>query len=185
MTDREIIDGLINRDNTVTEQFFFVKCRPLLKSIIRFIFSYEVDYDEFVNELYRYLMENDCQRLRSFQYRSTVYQWIKVTAIRYFIRRRNAMIENLSKETLKNRDNALYVSYDDSSADLERLLAEIPNKRYTYVIEKLVVEEIPAEELAKSMGITTSNLYNIKKRAIAVLTRIAIKDIQKYGKREY
>lgn len=32
MTDKEIIQGLIARDNRVTEDFFFVKCHPLFFS---------------------------------------------------------------------------------------------------------------------------------------------------------
>ena len=78
MTDREIIEGLIARDNRVTKEFFFDKCRPLFYSIMQKVFDYEVDYDEFVNELYVYLMENDAIKLRNFEYRSSVYQWLKV-----------------------------------------------------------------------------------------------------------
>lgn len=59
MTDQQIIEALIARDERVTQQFFFKDCRPLFVSIMRNIFSYEVDYNEFVNELYLYLMEND------------------------------------------------------------------------------------------------------------------------------
>ena len=59
MTDKDIINGLIARDNHVTEEFFFVKCRPLFCSIIQKVFGYEVDYDECVNELYVYLMANE------------------------------------------------------------------------------------------------------------------------------
>ena len=33
-----------------------------------------------------------------------------------------------------------------------------------------------------STTITVDNLYNIKKRAIAALTEIALKEIEKYGK---
>ena len=51
MTDQEIIQGLINRDNRVTEEFFFVRCRPLFLSIIGKVFDYQVEYDELVNEL--------------------------------------------------------------------------------------------------------------------------------------
>ena len=58
MTDGQIIDALIARDEFVTRQFFFRNCRPLFLSIIRNVFSYEVDYDEFVNEFYIYLLEN-------------------------------------------------------------------------------------------------------------------------------
>ena len=76
MTDQEIIQGLIARDNRVTEEFFFVSCRPLFYSIIRKVFDYEVDYGELVSELHVYLMEDDAVKLRNFEYRSSVYQWI-------------------------------------------------------------------------------------------------------------
>lgn len=66
------------------------------------MFSYEVDYDEFVNEFYLYIMENDAYRLRQFQGRSSIYQWMKVVAIRYFIAKRDGMIDNESKEAEPN-----------------------------------------------------------------------------------
>lgn len=100
MTDKEIINGLIVKDNQITADFFFVKCRPLFYSIIRHIFSYEVDYDEFVNELYQYLMENDAAKLRGFQYRCSLMQWLKVLAIHYFVKKRNMMIKDSTQESL-------------------------------------------------------------------------------------
>ena len=72
MTDQEIIQGLINRDNRVTEEFFFVQCRPVFIRIMQNVFDYNVEYDEMVNELYVYLMEDDANKLRQFQYRSSV-----------------------------------------------------------------------------------------------------------------
>lgn len=44
MTDQEIIQGLIDRDNRVTEQFLYVKCRPLLTSIMRLVFNRPIEY---------------------------------------------------------------------------------------------------------------------------------------------
>ena len=67
MTDFEIIEALIARDNGVTQEFFFQRCRSLFYAIIHKVFDYEVDYDEFVNELYIYLMENDAARLKQFE----------------------------------------------------------------------------------------------------------------------
>ena len=93
MTEQQIIDALIERDERVTKRFFFENCRPLFVSIIRHVFSYEVDYDEFVNELYVYIMENDAYRLKQFKGRSSIYQWLKVVAIRFFMAKRNKMIE--------------------------------------------------------------------------------------------
>ena len=55
MTDQEIVKGLIERDGYMTEEFFFVKCKPLFCSIMNIVFDYEVKYDELVNELYIYV----------------------------------------------------------------------------------------------------------------------------------
>ena len=185
MTDQEIIQGLIARDNRVTEEFFFVRCRPLFLSIIRKVFNYEVEYDELVNELYLYLMEDDAKKLRDFEYRSSVYQWIKVLAIRFFIKKRNELIENGSEESLYEREPDPVTDGNAHSAkcDLQRLFALMPNKRYVYVIQKLIIEDQKPEELAKEMGIGVDNLYNIKRRAMAQLTQVALNDIREYEKK--
>lgn len=184
MTDQEIIQGLIARDNRVTEEFFFEKCRPLFYSIMQKVFDYEVEYDEMVNELYVYLMEDDAVKLRDFQYRCSVYQWLKILAIRFFIKKRGRMIDDKSQETPYDGRNPTTASESDTSSegDLERLFKAMPAKRYVYVIRRLVLEDWEPEQLAKDMNITTANLYNIKRRAIVQLTRVALNDIKKYGK---
>ena len=184
MTDKEIIEGLIVRDNRVTEEFFFVKCRPLFCSIIQRVFDYEVDYDEFVNELYVYLMANDASKLRNFGYRSTVYQWLKVLAIRFFINKRGRMIDDTTQENPYDGRNQTADTEKEMTAegDLERLFIKMPNKRYVYVIRRLVLEDWEPEQLAQEMNVTTANLYNIKRRAMAQLTKVALKDIKEYGK---
>ena len=184
MTDQEIIQGLIARDNLVTKEFFFVKCRPLFCSIIRKVFDYEVDYDEFVNELYVYLMANDANKLRHFEYRSTVFQWLKVLAIRFFVNRRGRMIDDTSQETpYEGRTQKADADKDmTAEGDMERLFNIMPNKRYVHVIRCLILEDWEPEQLAHEMNITTANLYNIKRRAMAQLTRVALNDIKEYGK---
>ena len=184
MTDQEIIKGLIARDSHITENFLFVKCRPLFHSVMKLVFDYEVNYDEIINELYIYLMEDDALKLRNFQYRSSVYQWLKVLAIRFFIKKRARMIDDYSNETPyseqeKADDNE---SSKDAQHDLERLFEAMPTKRYVEVIRRLVLEDCEPEVLAQEMNITTANLYNIKRRSIAQLTRIALNDIKAYGK---
>ena len=184
MTDREIIEGLIARDNWVTKEFFFDKCRPLFCSIMQKVFDYEVEYDEMVNELYVYLMENDAIKLRNFEYRSSVYQWLKVLAIRFFINKRGRMIDDTSQETpYDGRQQAADTERDmTAEGDMERLFDNMPSKRYVYVIRRLILEDCEYEDLAKEMNITTANLYNIRRRAMAQLTRTALNDIKEYGK---
>ena len=184
MTDQEIIKGLIARDKRVTEEFFFRKCRPLFCSIMQKVFDYKVDYDELVNELYVYLMENDAAKLWSFGYRSTVYQWLKVIAIRFFLKKKEELIEKGSQDSPYKENVQVVAKKEDVTAkgDLQRLFAQMPNQRYAYVIKRLVIDDCEPEQLAKEMNITVANLYNIKRRAMLQLTRAALNDIKKYGK---
>lgn len=186
MTDKEIVGKLIERDNAVTDEFFFTRCRPLFISIIRQVFSFPVDYDEFVNEFYIHLMENDAYRLRQFQGRSSVYQWMKVVAIRYFLAKRDTMIDDASKESLL--DSAARTETVDTEnrtsavMDIRRLLAKMPNRRYAYVIKRLILDDAEPKAVAEELRTNTDNLYNIKKRAVAVLTDIALKEVERYEK---
>ncbi len=186
MTDQLIVELLIAKDERTTKEFFFKSCRPLFLSIIRQVFSYEVDYDEFVNEFYIYLMENDAYRLKQFQGRSTIYQWIKITAIRYFISKRDNMIDSTPKNSLsenKSEDESIDTENRISARmDIARLLSLMPNKRYAYVIKRLQIDEATPQTVAKELRTNVNNLYNIKKRAIAALTEIADKEIEKYEK---
>ena len=186
MSDQQIIEALIARNERVTQQFFFGNCRPLFLSIIRYVFSYEVDYDEFVNEFYLYLMENDAYRLKQFQGRSTIYQWMKIIAIRYFISKRDRMIDNESKDALLDSpvQNETIDEEKKMTAkmDIEHLFSLMPNRRYVYVIRRLVLQEVEPKVVAEELGTNVDNLYNIKKRAIAALTEIALKEVERYEK---
>ena len=105
-------------------------------------------------------------------------------AIRYFVKKRNRLIENSSQETLYDAQTIPFPEENDSCAngDLQRLLSRMPNKRYVHVIQRLMIEGEEPEQLAKEMSIETANLYNIKRRAMAQLTQVALNDIRRYGK---
>lgn len=184
MTDRQIIQALIARDELTTRQFFFKDCRPLFVSIIRHVFSYEVDYDEFVNEFYLHLMENDAYRLKQFQGRSSIFQWMKVVAIRYFVAKRDTMIDMTSKDNLTNETDTAYDKSNVIAAkiDMHRLFMLMPNKRYVYVIQRLVLDDADPKEVAEELQVTVDNLYNIKKRAMAALTQMVLFETGKYEK---
>ncbi len=179
MHDSQIIRGLIERDERVTERFFFRDCRPLFVSVIRKIFDYEVDYDEFVNEFYVYLMDSDAARLSQFEGRSSLFQWMKVVAIRYFWVKRSKMIEDRTKDALVER-YTMSESVDSgrgmmAKMDVEALLERMDNPRQVYMIRRLILDDAEPETVAKELKVTVDNLYNIKKRALAALTKIALK----------
>lgn len=185
LTDREIVQALIVHDEEVTRWFFFVKCRPLLMAIMRLVYSFPVEYDEMVNELYANLMANNAAKLRQFAFRSTLMQWLKVVAIRFFIRHRSSMIENSSQEPLYLNNSHEEIDYTPDRVadciDLAKMLRMMNNTRYADVIRALVLEDRAPDEYAAQIGVTVDNLYNIKKRAMTALAKIALK-YYSYGK---
>lgn len=184
MSDKEIVKYLIERDEHVTRRFFHGTCRPLLLCIMRRVFSYPVEYDEMVNEIYLLLMEDDARRLRQFDFRSSLCQWIKTVALRHFVNKRSRMIEDVSKESPYNTENAhVCEAAADSSArvDIGSLLEQMRYRRYAHVIRKLVLEDCPPQAVADEMGVSVDNLYNIKKRALSALALQVAADKRHYN----
>lgn len=184
MTDQEVVKSLIERDSRVTAQFFFKDCRPLMLSIIHRVFDKQkVDYDEIISELYIYLMDNDAHRLRKFKFESTFYQWLKTTAIRFCLRLKisGIVIEEDSNEPLDNRgNNSGSIVPSQAKMDVEALLAQMRNQRYARVIRMLMIDDMAPDEVAKELFVTVDNLYNIKRRAMAALADVALRDIINY-----
>lgn len=188
MTETQIIDGLLARDNKITYDFFYTykekSCRALLTNIINYVFSYPVEYEEAVSEFYAYLMADDGRKLRQIENRNTLFGWLKVAATRFFIKKRDNLIENRSQEALLDR--TAKETYADDYArenarkDMLRILFRMKNKRYAYVLQQLIMNDLDPEELAEAMNITTANLYNIKRRAMAEFTEVARKDVMYY-----
>ena len=177
MTDQEIIQGLIDRDERITRDFFFCRCQPLIYALIGKFYPKGADYDELVNELYLHLMADDARRLRQYQGRSSIYQWIKMVARNFLLDKKNreriegaGTGEPLSEETVGDlADN----SAQDPPIDIVAILDQIGNENYRLVLQKVVIEGMDYDELEKITGLRKSNLYNIKKRALQALEKLA------------
>lgn len=178
MTDQEIIQGLIDRDEKITQDFFFHRCQPLIYALISKFYPGGADYDEMVSDLYLHLMEDNARRLRQYEGRSSIYQWLKMVARNYFLDKKNheRVIESESEERLLEKGND--VSTDNSAneavMDVAAILDLIENENYRLVLQKHVIEGMSFDELEKVTGIKKANLYNIKKRALNAMEKIAL-----------
>ena len=178
MTDQEIIQGLIDRNERITQDFFFRRCQPLIFALISKFYPQGADYDELVSELYLHLMENDARRLRQWEGRSSIYQWLKMVARNFFLDKinRERVIETETDKRLLNKAND-YATADNSAneavMDVAAILDLIENDNYRLVLQKHVIEGMSFDELEKVTGIKKANLYNIKKRALNAMEKIA------------
>ena len=65
---------------------------------------------------------------------------------------------------------------------MQMLFSLMSNSRYVYVIRRLVLQEAEPKVVALELNTNVDNLYNIKKRAIAALTEVALNEVEKYEK---
>ena len=178
MTDQEIIQGLIDHDERITQDFFFRRCQPLIFALISKFYPQGADYDELVSELYLHLMENDARRLRQWEGRSSIYQWLKMVARNFFLDKinRERVIETDTDKRLLTKAND-YATADNSAneavMDVAAILDLIENDNYRLVLQKHVIEGMSFDDLEKVTGIKKANLYNIKKRALNAMEKIA------------
>ena len=96
------------------------------------------------------------------------------------------MIENSSQETLLNNIADTESTNEETAVanriDESRLLNAMSNKRFAYVLKRLVIEQDEPQKVAEELNITVDNLYNIKKRAIASLTAVLLNENRSNGK---
>ena len=89
---------------------------------------------------------------------------------------------NPQKPPYNNEVSSDNESCEQAKMDIEALLSRIGNERQVYVIRRHIIDGIDEPTLAEELGVKVSNLYNIKKRAMTALMKVALTDIQQYGK---
>lgn len=181
MDDREIVNSLLLRDQKVTQQYLYVQCYPLFKSVYD---NYYTDCEscvEFINEIYVHLLlpnkdTGQC-KLQSFQFGSTLTTWLKTVAVyycyeRYRKRQRVSICEEkfeYNDETGDRLEAAAASMYVEDSPmweeDLETILSLMPNKRYSLLIRLRYIDNLTNEETAAELGMTMDNYYNKHRRA--------------------
>jgi hypothetical protein len=153
MTSEEIIQKLRERDEKVTQCFFFWKgpsmahieevrrtdfrraarmpkpicnsCRPgILQALHKLYGSEHFDYDELVSDFYLYLMKDD--KLASIKDPDKLMGWIVTAAYFYFLhekKKRDKVLENTPMESLNNV--SVDIEQDESASAARRFVDEV------------------------------------------------------------
>lgn len=175
LSDREIVSGIINNVPRIIEYFFIERCSNMFMYILNSVFSGRIDKTELVNELFIFLANDNWRKLKDFNYNSSLMTWITVVATRFFIRKRDKLIENESSEALIiESDNFNFAHIDEDSMNMQMAIDSMPNKRYQRAIQLLDMQEVSYEDAAAELNVSVANLYNIHRRAIAQLRCILV-----------
>lgn len=179
--DVMIVDALLRRDPIVTQQFLYIKCYPLFKSIFDNYYTDSQSCIEFINEIYVHLLTADREtgqcKLQSFKFNSTFTTWIKMVAIYYcYGRYRRKQKVNFVEHKIEDEDyhsdrfdQFAASMYEETSLmtndDVNVLLNMMPNKRYSMIIRLRYLDGMTNEETAAALQMSMDNFYNIHRRA--------------------
>ncbi len=180
-TDQEIVTAILNGDKDMVSYFLDIKCHKMLIYIIRSVFDGRIEEEELKHELFLYLGKDDWHKLRTFDYRSKLTTWLSTVATRFFVKKRNKLIESESTEAQINKNEC----FDESSKienimDVREAVSLMPNERYKPVITFLYFRDLKFEEAAKELNTSIDNLYNLHRRALNQLKLILSRD-EYYG----
>lgn len=181
--DHQLIASILNNEIGAIQYYFNVRCSGVFTYIIDNIFDGNIDKRELPQELFLYLAENNWHKVRQFDFRSKFITWTSVVAVRFFQKKREALIGKSDYSTLNNKrwhEPRMRISIEQRM-DLQAALQKMPNSRYRKVIEQLDLLEIQPEDLAKEMEITIDNLYNIHRRALIQLRLVMGRKEDYYG----
>lgn len=194
--DRMIVDAILLRDQKITQQYLYIKCYPLFKSVFDNYYTDCQSCMEFINEIYIHLLtpkDTGLCKLQSFQFGSTLATWLKTVAVYYcyehYRRKQKISFVEEKKESDScqgDRFNqyaaSMYVEDSIMSRDdLETILKLMPNKRYSMIIRLRYLEGMTNEETASALQMSMDNFYNKHMRAKKQFNEIINKE-GRYGK---
>lgn len=176
LTDKEIVNAILERDTKVTRLYLYEKCYPLFKAICDKYYTDCENYIEFINEIYVIIMtsgkESECSPLSTFGFRCTLTSWLKIVAENYcrqIYKKKICIIQTdkyISSDSFKSNDDSIEIDLSGiNSSDLETILSQIQNERYRNIIKLRHIECRTHEETAGILNMTMANYYNKHKIA--------------------
>ena len=195
--DRSVVSAILLRDQKVTQQYLYVKCYPLFKSVYDNYYTDCQSCLEFIHEIYAHLLspheDTKLCKLQTFQFGSTLMTWLKTVAVYYCYaryRRKNSLsfVEEKGSSEDHQSDRFDHYSasiYEEASTmsrdDVESLLSMMPNKRYSMIVRMRYIDGMTNEETAAALQMSMDNFYNKHMRAKKQFYDILKKE-GRYGK---
>ncbi len=184
MSDREIVNAILNRDKNVSFFFLYKKCYPLFKSCYEKYYTDCESCIEFINDIYVYIMTPGVQTekcyLSTFGFSCSFTCWLRIVTENYcrqLFKKRLDIID--TPENVGDRKISEPISPNIDSLnrhDVEIVLSLMPNKRYSSLIRLRYVEEKSNEETADILGMSMDNYYNKHKLAKEQFAKILRKE---------
>lgn len=151
MKDQQIVNNLINGDRRTIEEFFFVRCKPMLMYIGQYFCQYKHIPEELVGEFYEFLSVDDWHKLRIFKFTCSLNSYVTIIASRYFQHKRDKELllldENIALAKNLQDDRNGYTFFME---DLNKIIGRLQSFDRFLVQRILIDGEKPGDILEEA-----------------------------------
>lgn len=162
-TDQEIVKRLLSNDTTFETHFFQEMCKPLLNKMAWTIFDNRVPISELTNEFLCVLKDNDWAKLRTFQFQSSLFGWLKIVAAHYFNSNRECLYPNYLNSNYANSSIATLTLDNASKEEIQSLLELMTIQQYRDILYMYLIEKRTDKQIADLLC-TPEAVYKRKKK---------------------
>lgn len=172
--DRSYVERIISDDN-FAYVFLHDKCYNLFRKIQWTIFGNDADYDELINSFYEYLKRPDEEtselwhKLRTFDYRTSLFDWIKTVAVRFFY--------EPCTEVLSIPDDII------DSGLLEEMISELKSPEARKYFWYAYILKYPKSEICQRFCIDNKQLRLLVRRSETALRKLVKQKYPNYYNR--
>lgn len=181
-SDNQIKQGLLSNDERMIRYVFYERFIPMLRfNAQKAAGNKQIPLEDLVQELYLYMSKNGWEKLRLFNPDFSFEKWLSVVSYRFFRDFTASLIDSSQKIPISEVEDyspalAAPSRVSTMMMDIKAAIAKLHPPRDREVVQSLVVNGDPPEEVAKRLNVTVDNLYNIKRRALAKLIRKHLQD---------
>ena len=139
MTDQIIVQQLICGDSRTIQDFFFVRCRPMLIYIGHYFCRYKQTPEELIGEFYEYLSADDWHKLRIFKFSCSLNSYVTIIASRYFQHKRDKELLSLDDtiaivKNMQEKESDLFLV-----SDLKKVISKMhPFDRF--LVQRILID---------------------------------------------
>lgn len=184
LTDAQLVGKLIANDEAVISFVFYEKYASLFRvNAAKTVAKKGLDYDDLVQDFYLYLSKNNWEKLRKYDPAYPFASWLTVISYRFFKDCGRSLIDSANNMPMDDLDDknpfiASQTKIDLIMMDIKKAIAKLKPPRDRQIVEALLIDEEEPAEVAERFGVTVDNLYNIKRRGIAKLAKLHLKEYQ-------
>ena len=174
-TDRELVNAVLAGDQEAIVYLFYTKYSATFQYHIYRLFNHKVEISDLVDEFFLYLLENNWERLRSFDpSKASLGTWISTVSYRFFRDYKRSKIDLNGLITISDQWESFRGDWLESvdaglMMDICGAIDGIKSERDREIARRLFIEDKEYEKVAEEFDLSVDYVYTVKNRIVKQL----------------